>query len=315
MTRGRANSLEPAVKEATTSVRPNRLKRTCTWLVLTFALSWTMAFGYFALGGKPLSLSWLLMGVFCMFTPALSTLATELLFKSDGALERLGISFRPNWWFAAGLLAPALLALISTGVSLVQRGVFLTAKIQESNFLIYFPLQRLPPMPAVHPFWMVLIAGTFAGLTVNGVVAFGEELGWRGFLPSEWKALGFWRSSWLIGAIWGLWHLPAVLHGWNYPGHPFDGILMMIIWTTLFSPVIGYVRLRSRSVLAAALMHGALNGTAIAPQLVLRGGDSLTTGMMGWPGMAVLALLNLGVLWLNRTAQAHPLDLAPTQTL
>jgi len=69
----------------------------------------------------------------------------------------------------------------------------------------------------------------------------------------------------------------------------------MTIWAILFSPLIGYIRLKSGSVIAAAMMHGSLNGVGMAPAVVLSGGDSLTTGILGFPGIAVLALLNLGL--------------------
>ena len=37
----------------------------------------------------------------------------------------MGLSFQPNWWFLVGWLAPAGLALLSSGVSLAQSGVSL----------------------------------------------------------------------------------------------------------------------------------------------------------------------------------------------
>ena len=203
------------------------LKRTITWLVLTFALSWTMAFGFFAVGGRPYSASWFLMAAAYMFIPAAVTLVVEKLFKKGEARSRLGISFRPNGWFLVGLLAPAGLALLSAGLSLAQPGVTFADDPESSNIFGFFgatlpadrvaELKRQLAMLPVHPFWLVLVGGTLAGLTINGVAGFGEELGWRGFLQSEWKALGFWKSSWLIGLIWGVWHAPIVLQGYNYP--------------------------------------------------------------------------------------------------
>ena len=163
----------------------------------------------------------------------------------------------------------------------------------------------------VHVFWLVLAGGTMAGLTINGVAGFGEELGWRGFLQNEWQALGFWRSSWLIGAVWGLWHAPFILHGYNYPGHPVAGVFLMTLWTVLFAPLIGFVRLRSGSVFAAAIMHGAINGTAMAPALVVRGGDWMTVGVMGWPGILVLAMLNCALYWFITREKNHCATASP----
>jgi hypothetical protein len=64
--------------------------------------------------------------------------------------------------------------------------------------------------------------------------------------------------------------------------------------------LIAYIRLRAKSVIAAALMHGTLNGTVLAPAMVLRGGDPLMVGVMGIAGIIVLAGLNVGLYWLTR---------------
>jgi len=290
-------------------------KRTVAYLTLTFGMSWTMAFGYFALSGKTHSPSWLVMAIAFMFTPALATVAVEKLVPKNDARHRLGLSLRPNWCFLVGWLAPAGLALLSCALSLAQPGVSFVGDVESSN-IFGFLKSTLPPgrvagmkqqlatIP-VHVFWLVLFGGTMAGLTVNGIAGFGEELGWRGFLQSEWQALGFWRSSWLIGVVWGLWHAPFILHGYNYPGHPVTGVFMMTLWTVLFAPLIGFVRLRSGSVFAAAIMHGAINGTAMAPALVVRGGDWLTVGVLGWPGILVLALLNGALYWFKTRKECH----------
>ena len=145
-----------------------------------------------------------------------------------------------------------------------------------------------------------------AGATINAVAGFGEELGWRGFLQREWVSLGFWRSSWLVGLVWGLWHTPFLLHGYNYPGYRYAGILVMSLWTVLFAPLIAYVYFQAESVLAAAIMHGTLNGTVMAPMLVLRGGDSLAIGVMGMAGIIVLLILNAGLYCMIRRNVAAP---------
>jgi membrane protease YdiL (CAAX protease family) len=238
-----------------------------------------------------------------MFVPGAATLVVELLFRKNDARGRLGLSLRPNRWFLAALLAPAGLAILATAASLMQPGVSLAADIGSSNLFaslspdkIALAKQKLSALP-IHPFWLALIAGSIAGLTINGVAALGEEIGWRGFLQDEWRDLGFWRSSWLIGLVWGLWHAPFILYGYNYPGHPVAGVFMMTLWTVLLGPLIGFARLKSGSVFAAAIMHGAINGTAGAPLLVLSGGNSLTRGVLGWPGLLVLAVLNTVLFW------------------
>ena len=50
-------------------------------------------------------------------------------------------------------------------------------------------------------------------------------------LQRELAELGLWKSSWVIGVIWGFWHAPLILQGHNYPQHPWAGVFMMTVMT------------------------------------------------------------------------------------
>jgi hypothetical protein len=95
------------------------------------------------------------------------------------------------------------------------------------------------------------------------VLAFGEEYGWRGYLQSELFKMGRVRGVLLLGVIWGAWHWPLILMGYNYPGHPLLGLLLMALYTTGLAIVLGYAVLRSGSVLLSAFLH-ALNNQVVA---------------------------------------------------
>ncbi|MBW7995315.1 MAG: CPBP family intramembrane metalloprotease [Candidatus Glassbacteria bacterium] len=264
-----------------------------------------------------------------MFTPLISASITQKLIFRQNVMRPLRVSFLLNRWFLVALLLPDVLALGSTAASLLFPGVSLTVDPTEASIFEFLgnslPKDQLATLSRsvtelpMHPFLLVLLGGTIAGLTINGIAGFGEELGWRGLLLRELAGLGFWRASFTIGLIWGLWHLPFILHGYNYPGYPIAGVFMMIVWTVLFSPLIAYVSIRSNSVIPAAIMHGALNGTAMAPAIVLKGGDALQVGVMGFAGMLVLFCFNVALLvlckptewhnkWMERTldSAAHP---------
>jgi membrane protease YdiL (CAAX protease family) len=159
----------------------------------------------------------------------------------------------------------------------------------------------------LHPFWLALIQGLAAGITVNGAFAFGEELGWRGFLQREVEKLGFYRSSLFVGVIWGAWHAPVILQGHNYPQHPVAGVFLMVLWCTLLAPLFTYIRARSGSVIAAAVFHGSINGTVGISFMLIRGGNDLTSGMLGLPGIAVLLAANAGLYLYDKTAERQPL--------
>lgn len=169
-------------------------------------------------------------------------------FSSVGV--RLG---RPRW-----LLISTLIALPLVGLTLLIAVVF--PGVTFSTAIDPIPGIAFPRGPAgvVAAFGLVLVLGA----TVNAVFAFGEEFGWRGYLLWELAPLGFWRASILIGGVWGLWHAPAIVAGYNYPSFPYVGVLAMVIAGIALSPVYTYVVLKAKSVLAAALLHGVFNGSA-----------------------------------------------------
>ena len=96
-----------------------------------------------------------------------------------------------------------------------------------------------------------MLLGPILGL----VITFGEEYGWRGYLQSELFKLGRVRGVLLLGVIWGVWHWPLILMGYNYPGHPLLGVVLMTLYTMGLGIVLSYAVLKSGSVLLAAFLH------------------------------------------------------------
>jgi len=277
------------------------------FIALTFLVNWLM-FGLFLTWGEGWnSAATPVVLVAYMFVPMLIAILVQKLVKHEEVIKPLQVSFKLNRWFLVAWLLPPLLALGAMGVSLLFPGVQYSPDMAgvfdifgqnlspEQAAQMRAQLEALP----ISYFWIALIQGLIAGISVNAVAAFGEELGWRGFLLREFRDLGFWKASLLIGLIWGIWHAPVILQGHNYPQHPLAGVGMMVIWCMLLTPIIAYVRVKARSVIAAAIMHGTLNGTAGLAILMIRGGNDLTVGLTGVAGFVVLLLVNILIARLN----------------
>jgi membrane protease YdiL (CAAX protease family) len=243
-----------------------------------------------------------------MFTPALAAVLTQKVIWKDSWRD-LGLRRPLARWMLVAWLGPVLLVILALAISLLAPGVSLatglegilaaladklpSSQIAEARRQLEHTILARPGVLLTVSFGQVLIVGP----TINAGVALGEELGWRGFLFHELNPLGFWRSSFLIGFFWGLWHLPLIVNGYNYPGHPIVGPLMMIVLTILLSPLIGYVRLRAESVFAAAVFHGTFNAAATLV-IFLKGETALLTGMTGLAGLSILLLAD-AALWLH----------------
>jgi len=150
-----------------------------------------------------------------------------------------------------------------------------------------------------NPIFFWILQSLIAGATINALVAFGEEIGWRGFLYNEFKNnFNFWQNSIITGLIWGIWHAPLILQGHNYPNYPKLGVLWMIIFCILYSPIFNLIREKSNSVVATSILHGTLNATYGFSVLFLKGGNELTVGILGISGFIVLLIINTIIfLW------------------
>ena len=158
-------------------------------------------------------------------------------------------------------------------------------------------IRQIPPILILA---ITLAQSLIAGLTINAVAAFGEELGWRGLLQKELEKLNFWKASLLIGFIWGLWHAPIIVQGHNYPDHPIAGIGMMILWCMSMAPIIGFIRLKAQSVIAAAIFHGTINATYGLSIMYISGGNDLLVGFTGAAGIIAFTLFSIALYYYSR---------------
>jgi len=146
----------------------------------------------------------------------------------------------------------------------------------------------------------ILLAGLFfssllVAPIVNSIFGLGEELGWRGYLLPRLMPLGKWKAYGLLGIIWGLWHAPLVLMGFNYPGTPVLGVLMMVLLTTAIGFFINEMTLRYRSAVLAGWIHGVFNSQAygIWRALLFANTNPILGGITGLVGIVVISLLGL----------------------
>lgn len=290
------------------------IKKSVIFIGLTFFLSWLIAIIFYISGGRlgttPQAVAVLLVYMFVPMTIAI--IVQRFVYREP--LKDLGISWKLNRWFLVAWLLPAVIAFATLGVSLLFPGVEYSPEMtglfeRFCSILTPEQMEQLKMQFAaspIHPIWIALLQGLVAGITINAIAGFGEELGWRGLLQKELGYLGFWRSSAVIGIIWGIWHAPIIIQGYNYPQHPLAGVFMMTVFTLLLSPIFGYVRLKARSVIAAAIIHGSLNATAGLAIMVVAGGNDLMIGVTGLAGFIVLLIVNIAIFVYDRFLTRDP---------
>jgi uncharacterized protein len=291
-----------------------RVKKILLFIGLTFLLDWLMVLLYVFLGGKQEDLA--LLAFPYMFMPMIVALIVQKGIFKEPVVQPLAISFKINPWFFVAWFLPIFIAFAVMGVSLLMPGVSFTPDMSGffnsmSGTLTPEQLDQVKQQLAaltVHPIWLAVLVSLIAGTTINAVLGFGEELGWRGFLLKQFGFMGFWKSSALIGFIWGIWHAPLILLGFNYPDHPQLGVLMMVIWVMAISPLFSYIRLKARSVIASSVFHGSINAVPLLAILLITGGSDLTVGITGLAGIIVFVLADICLFIFDRFFTKEPVN-------
>ena len=233
-----------------------------------------------------------------MFLPALCSIILQKIHK-EKSFRNLSISFRFNKWFIIAGIVPILYAFVTLGLNLLFPSTSFSTNYE--GLLSIIPaeqvdgiIEQLSKFPPIFFLFVTIIQALFAGYTLNAFFAFGEELGWRGYLLKALHDKKFIHVSLITGLVWGLWHFPLILVGHNYPQYPIAGVFMMVIWCILLSPVMAYITIKSKSVITAAIFHGCLNAIAGIDLLYILGGNSLINGVKGIAGFIVLFFVNIG---------------------
>ena len=230
-----------------------------------------------------------LLSLVAMLLPMIAVIITQTVNKEQ-IFHGLDISFKINRWWVIGWLLMPVLAVAVLGMTLLMPG----AVWSPDSEVVKAALASMPEGVGLGAFIVItLISGLFAGLTVNAVFAFGEEIGWRGYLLKIFKGKTFLSTALWTGIIWGLWHAPIILNGHNYPQHPVAGVFMMVGMCVFLTPIFMYFRLKIGSVIVPAIMHGTFNGVVGLSMILVTPANDLLYGGPGLAGLITLLLLDI----------------------
>lgn len=205
-----------------------------------------------------------------MFAPTVAMVVTMLVTgipRKGERIRSLGMwPLRPAkqvvWLIMIGWLGPLAVVLLALGVA-----VMLGWLHPDFTFpVIAEQLAKAVPAGVALPPVGVIVGAQLAaipiGALINGIFAFGEELGWRGWLVPALRPLGTWPALLISGAIWGLWHAPIILLGYDFGRSDVVGVLLMVGGCVAWGVLFGWLRLRSASLWPSVLAHGMLNASA-----------------------------------------------------
>jgi len=235
----------------------NKTKRMLiTFFVLAFVISWIIWLPPLLFPARADQLDFLvLIGV---YGPFLAGIITTLIYNGRVGLWswlksvfKWRIPFR--WYLIGGVLINFLFVALHIGLYLLLGGSLFPASgdIPWYGYLVIFPVS------------------VFLGFPFGS--GMGEEAGWRGFaLPKLLERFSPVTASIILGAIWGLWHIPVLLMS-TWEGAT-QGILLFVYVIPL-SMIMTWVYLKSRrSTIPVMLMHtgGNLYGSMLSSSLVMQ---------------------------------------------
>jgi membrane protease YdiL (CAAX protease family) len=285
------------------------------FVALAFGLAWLVALPLW-LGDGLAEPSFPVVAVAVMATPALAALVVVFFVERPARkAEALGLwpvkpARRLVRYGALGIVVPIALVLVALPVGALL-GVYPADFATFSAFgQVLDGRAGTAELPVSTE---VLVAIQLAALPlaafVNLVPALGEEIGWRGWLLPKLMPLGAVPAILISGVIWGAWHAPLVLLGYDYPDAPgWLGVTAMVVMCTLVGTIFGWLRLRSGSVWPAALAHAAFNGAAGSYLLFARAGEHIDTAqatILGWSGWIVPLALVVVLVATGRFAPAE----------
>jgi len=231
--------------------------------VIVFAASWVLQLGAIQTAGDLESSAaepWL---IGAMLTPALTILVIAGRHKPTRARLKWKFTRRMFGLLPVAVLVPTIIAfavvafVIRFGWGTSGWFTFSPSGVDISGgpWLLGRGLEGWPLFVA-----NVFVTGVAYSL-FNGIVAAGEELGWRGYLQGALSSrYGNVRAILLLGVLWSMWHLPGQLAGYNFPEHPVMGALILspieLVGVSFF---LGWLTIKSASFWPAAVAHGAGN--------------------------------------------------------
>jgi membrane protease YdiL (CAAX protease family) len=246
---------------------------TVAFFVLAFAMSWTLMAPAMIVGLDSLAAVPFFLGV---WAPAA---AAAIIVRATGGSIRDWLRGIMRWrvprrYYLLALGFPIALAIVASA-EFALAGEQLDFGLVGERAAAFLPLLL---------FCLLLNGGP-------------EEPAWRGFaLPRLQERLSPVKATFLLGTIWGLWHLPLLLVEDNVD-HDLAALAFagMLVWTlagfTAYAFTYTYLWNRTRSALLCMLLHASYN-TAIGV-LILRPADKLVGD-----SYVAISLALTGTLWL-----------------
>lgn len=264
-----------------------------TYILLVFVLTYSIEGLVYILGGLQV---FSIIASLVMLLPAISAIIVWAVFYRDYTFWkffglRLG---KIKYWFILPIMMLMTMIIIYLVSYILNPDQFLNSSELQHRMKDIFIV--IPGVPALMSLLIPLALNLTVGIAFSIIAYLGEELGWRALMYPQLIKLGLTKGLIIGGIIWGLWHLPLILMGHNYPNHPIIGNIMMILMCIPMGIILYYAYIKSGNIFVPAIMHGILNqfsSTITTFSIKTSEFSPLLYGSTGLVGIVILSLVAL----------------------
>jgi len=266
------------------------------YVIVVFAVSYLWQLVIYLTGGIDSALF-----PFVMWFPGIIAVVFRLLTKEG--FRNVGWGLRKWRYFLPAILLPAMVTL----TCILLLSILDWATWSDKFFIFQNGMVDIPKVPLIlgnRTQSIVFFTLNFAlslgfQAIIGSIFTLGEEFGWQGYLLQKLLSkYGLNRGLIILGVIWGYWHLPIILMGYNFPNQPVLGAFVLMPLSTFFMGIFqAWLYLRSGSIWTAMLAHAAANLTAsILFSGMIMNQDDLARQLIwiaAWGIPAILCLISL----------------------
>lgn len=275
----------------------------CWWYVLAlFIPTYLLQLVIFLTGGLTSSL-FLPLTLTLMWFPAIVAIVFRFITKEG--FRNVGWGIRKWWYIPIAIFVPLIVAsggsflliTLNWGTLSSQFFTFKNGLMEAGPFLGWLVFGNQPQSISFFIFnsaiTLILVS------LINSIFTFGEEFGWRGYLQEKLlRKFGLNIGLIVLGLIWGYWHLPIILMGYNFPDYPVLGALLLMPLSTIFFGIFeGWLYLRSKSIWMPVFAHASINATGgiLLIGVIMQRSELLKYFVWGaaWAIVAALCLISM----------------------
>jgi hypothetical protein len=202
---------------------------------------------------------------------------------------KLPILNKPNRYLLFSTLFPLALVLISITISFIIKDHQIDTLMNTYlSKLLFFQSMLINKIVILS---IAILLNIVNSLITAFCIILGTELMWHGYMLNKLKEQGFWPASFIVGILFGLWNIAHTFFGDT--SHLYSKIIGIFIICMLISPLLTYIRIKSKSILVPAILYSLFSSFSSICEMIFSPYHLSLFSITGLFGIIILIFVNL----------------------